>query len=92
MSSPTKLQILGAQIRAANEAFKKAKRKPYKGGYEIPPRKERDKHLSRLFGLPPHEISYFLTYSWLRPRVVRGSLPPMPGAESYASHRTAFEG
>ena len=59
----TDRQILGAKIRAAAEAFIKKHQKPYMGGYEIPTNKEKYEHLSKLFGLSPLEISYFMTYS-----------------------------
>lgn len=60
---PSEKQILGAKIRAEEEAFYLANRKPYKGGWDIPPATEKLAHLSRIFEMPPHEISYFLTWS-----------------------------
>lgn len=60
---PTERQILGAKIRAASEDFERAHRKPYRGGFEIPNREQRLRHLSGLFEIPPHEISIFLTWS-----------------------------
>jgi len=60
---PTPSQTLGAQIRAEEERWTKTHRKPYKGGWLIPPKAERDMHLSQMFGLTPHEVSLFLTYS-----------------------------
>lgn len=60
---PNAHQILGAKIRAAEEAFVKKHRRKYGGGWEIPSREDTYAYLSKLFGLPPHEISYFFTYS-----------------------------
>jgi len=60
---PSEKQILGCKIRAAEEAFYKKHRKPYEGGWIVPDNEKKYKHLSKLFGMPPHEISYFLTYS-----------------------------
>lgn len=60
---PTERQILGCKIRAALEEFHEARKKPEGGGFLLPSRKERDEYLSEMFGMPPVEIRYFLTYS-----------------------------
>lgn len=63
--TPTPRQILGALVRAEEERWTKKHRKPYQkgGGWLVPPRAERDAHLGKMFGLSPHEISQFFTYS-----------------------------
>lgn len=63
MKEPTEAQILGARVRAARDSYELEHRKPYGGGWEIPPNKEVYAHLSRMFGLTPVEVSYFMTYS-----------------------------
>lgn len=59
----TERQILGAKVRAAEEAWTLKHQKPCGGGFLVPLREERDRYLSRKFGMPPHRISYFLTWS-----------------------------
>jgi hypothetical protein len=61
---PTDKQVLGARIRAAEEAYVKKHRKPYKGGgWIIPSRQEVHGHLSAMFDIPVRDIGFFLTYS-----------------------------
>jgi hypothetical protein len=60
---PTEGQILAARIRAEEEAYVMARRKPYAGGWIVPRREEVYSHLSEMFGMTRHEISYFFTYS-----------------------------
>jgi hypothetical protein len=60
---PTSNQILGARIRAEQERYWAQHRKPYMGGYTGPSREVTLAHLSRVFGLTPHEVSGHLTYS-----------------------------
>ena len=60
---PTERQLLGSQIRAAEEAWTLRHRKPYMGGFLVPPREEKYRYLSEEFGLSPYEISYFLVWS-----------------------------
>ncbi len=64
---PTETQILGAKIMVAREAYEAKHRKPYMGkpsnGWIYPPRENVYRHLSKLFGLMPRTLSYFMTYS-----------------------------
>lgn len=63
---PSEKQILGARIRAANEAYVLANRKPYngqRGSWVVPSSEERNRYLSEMFDMPPREVSYYLTYS-----------------------------
>jgi len=61
---PTANQILGAEIRAAQEAWFKRNRRPYRGGgYTVPSRARELAFLGRKFGMTPVAVSYFLTYS-----------------------------
>ena len=60
----TEKQVLGAKIRAEQEAYVLKHRKPYKGGgWTVPERKQVYAHLSKIFGLPSYEISYYFTYT-----------------------------
>lgn len=60
---PTERQILGAKIRAANDAYVKARRKPCAGGYEVPSNQDRYRYLAKKFGMAPHEISHYFTFT-----------------------------
>jgi hypothetical protein len=60
---PTDRQILGAKVRAAREAYEKKHGKPSGGGLLIPSRAVVYDHLSKKFGIPPYELSFFFTYS-----------------------------
>lgn len=65
---PSELQILGAQLRAAEEEWVKKHRKPYgakdgSGGWLVPGHEERNAYLSKKFGIEPWKVSYFFTYS-----------------------------
>jgi hypothetical protein len=60
---PTEGQILRAKIMAAGEAYEKKHRKPLAGGFSVPSRDKTYNYLSKMFGLPTHEISRFMTYA-----------------------------
>lgn len=60
---PTERQVLGAKIRAAEEAFVLKHRKPCAGGFNVPSRKAVYGHLAKMFQMSSVEVSYFLSYS-----------------------------
>jgi len=59
----TKLQILGAEIRAAEEQYVIKHRVAHKGGWIVPCREEVHEYLSEIFGIPAERIKFFFTYS-----------------------------
>lgn len=60
---PNERQILGAKIRAEAECFYIKKRRPYQGGYLVPPKEDLYNHLAKIFKRTPLDISYYMTYS-----------------------------
>lgn len=60
---PTANQILGAKIRAANEAYVKKHRRVLEGGFEVPSQTDCYNHLAAKFGMSAVEVSRYLTYS-----------------------------
>jgi len=62
----TPLQILGAEIRAAREAWELKHRKrggKNEGWWILPPSEKRYKYLSKKFGLTPYQLKFFFTYA-----------------------------
>lgn len=61
--TPSPLQVLGCQVRAAHEAYERKHRKPHGGGWEVPAREETYARLEAEFGLSRQVLSYFFTYT-----------------------------
>ena len=59
----TEDQILGCKVRAEEERYVNARRKPLAGGFEVPPRSQVREHLSGVFGLSAVELSYYFTFT-----------------------------
>jgi len=60
---PSEKQILGSKIRAAYESYFDSNKTPCRGGFLVPSTSQCLNHLSKLFGMKPVEIGYFLTYA-----------------------------
>lgn len=83
MRTPTRAQVFAAKVRSEAETFVESKRRPHKdGGYHVPGSQEIYAHLSRIFGIPPHEASRFLTFSkHCKHSWSEGACPDCPSAD-----------